>query len=256
MNSRTSMLRTMLIAFGIALAGVNFPVFAGQGVSERPASGSAWKFRVYLDEKEIGYHHFYLAETGDIRQLRSVASFEYRLMFIPMFNYEHENSEIWNGDCLQSINSSTDSNGEPFRVNGKRGDGEFRVSSNGGEESLPECVMSFAYWNPSFLEQPTLLNTQDGTFLPVSVSEPVPEELEINGEQVSAYRYNLEAGELSLDVWYSEAREWLALESEVRGGRKLRYVLGEGTVLNASAGPEGSSATQPGRGKGMAGLGN
>ena len=45
------------------------------------------------------------------------------------------------------------------------------------------------------------------------------------GEQRAAYRYRLAAGELRLDLWYSADREWLALESEVRGGRKLRYEL-------------------------------
>jgi hypothetical protein len=85
--------------------------------------------------------------------------------------------------------------------------------------------MSFAYWNPAFLEQSSLLNTQDGEFLEVEFSEPVFEVLELGGGQRSSYRYHLVAGDLKLDLWYSLDREWLALESEVRGGRKLRYVL-------------------------------
>ena len=31
------------------------------------------------------------------------------------------------------------------------------------------------------------------------------------------------AGALDLDLWYSTKNEWLALESEVKGGRILRY---------------------------------
>ena len=31
------------------------------------------------------------------------------------------------------------------------------------------------------------------------------------------------AGALNLDLWYSTNNEWLALESEVQGGRILRY---------------------------------
>jgi hypothetical protein len=85
--------------------------------------------------------------------------------------------------------------------------------------------MSFAYWNPAFLQQARLLNTQDGEFLDVEVSQPVGESLQVRGEQRAAYRYRLAAGELRLDLWYSPDHEWLALESEVRGGRKLRYEL-------------------------------
>ena len=49
------------------------------------------------------------------------------------------------------------------------------------------------------------------------------EELEVLGESRPSYRYRLAAGALNLDLWYSTDNEWLALESEVKGGRKLRY---------------------------------
>ena len=68
-----------------------------------------------------------------------------------------------------------------------------------------------------------LLNTQDGEFLDVEISNPVFEELEVRGESRPSYRYRLAAGALNLDLWYSTDKEWLALESEVQGGRTLRY---------------------------------
>ena len=196
---------------------------AGETGPEGTSEGSAWLFKVFLDDKEIGYHNFYVAEHKGMKQLKSVANFEYKLLFVRLFHYEHENSEIWTGDCLQSIKSRTDVNGEPFQVDGRREAGQFRVDSNGGEASLPECVMSFAYWNPKFLEQSSLLNTQDGEFLEVDISTPVFEELEVLGESRPSYRYRLAAGALNLDLWYSTNNEWLALESEVQGGRILRY---------------------------------
>jgi len=196
---------------------------AGDSGSEEISPGSTWRFKVFLDDKEIGYHNFFVAEHKGVKQLKSVANFEYKLLFVRLFHYEHENSEIWTGDCLQSINSRTDVNGEPFRVDGRREAGQFRVDSKGGEASLPECVMSFAYWNPKFLEQSFLLNTQDGEFLEVDISTPVFEELEVLGVSRPSYRYRLAAGALNLDLWYSTNNEWLALESEVQGGRTLRY---------------------------------
>ena len=199
--------------------------------------GNSWKFEVFLDDKEIGYHHFQLASYGEARQLKSIASFEYKLLFVRLFHYEHENRETWNGDCLETINSKTDANGKPFQVEGRREIGEFRVADAQGGESLPECVMSFAYWNPSFLEQSRLLNTQSGEFQDIIVSEPVYEELEIRGELRPSYRYRLAAGALNLDLWYSPDRQWLALESEVEGGRTLRYVLKELPGDGASALP-------------------
>lgn len=189
---------------------------------DQPDSG-AWRFRVFLDDREIGYHHFYLDRNGEVRTLRSEANFEYRLLFVKLFHYEHENHETWSGDCLQSIRSRTDANGRDFFVEGSREGKGFRVEGSEGSLALPECVMSFAYWNPDFLQQPRLLNSQDGRFLEVEVAPPVPDQKVVRGQTVPAYRYSLDAGEFNVDLWYSANEEWLALESEVQGGRKLRY---------------------------------
>jgi hypothetical protein len=205
----------------------NQPLIADEIPDGPMATGNAWKFRVFLDDKEIGYHHFYVAGSGETRQLKSVASFQYKLLFVRLFHYEHENTETWAGDCLQSINSRTDENGKMFQVDGRREAGEFLVAGSTGEASLPECVMSFAYWNPSFLDQSTLLNTQNGEFQEVEISPPVFEELEVLGELRPSWRYRLATGALNLDLWYSTDREWLALEGKVQGGRKLRYELSE-----------------------------
>jgi len=209
----------------LILTSLVFLLGAGETRADNIATGNAWKFKVFIDDKEIGYHHFFMAEAGGSKQLKSIANFEYKLLFVRLFHYEHEISEIWNGNCLQSINSRTNSNGEPLKVDGRQETGEFRVAGSNGEHSLPECVMSFAYWNPVFLEQSSLLNTQNGEFLDVDISSPVFEELEVRGELRPSYRYRLAAGALKLDLWYSPDREWLALESEVKGGRMLRYTL-------------------------------
>ena len=67
--------------------------------------------------------------------------------------------------------------------------------------------------------------TQNGEILDVEVSEPELVQLEVRGTLQSAYRYLLGAGELKIALWYSENNEWLALETEARGGRRLRYQL-------------------------------
>ena len=124
-----------------------------------------WRFRVFLDDKEIGYHDFFLAEQGASRVLRTVAEFQYKLLFVKLYDYTHENSEEWQGDCLTRIESSTDDNGEALSVLGRQQQGTFVVQANRGSASLPPCVMSFAYWNPDFLKQTQLLNSQNGEYV-------------------------------------------------------------------------------------------
>lgn len=181
-----------------------------------------WRFRVYLDDKEIGSHNFFLTEGKGVQQLKSEADFVYKLMFIKLYEYRHRNTETWDGECLAEIESETDANGRPFFVSGTLEGAGFRVSGSEGEALLPGCVSTFAYWNPDFLQQRRLLNTQNGEYVEVEVQAPQADALEIGGSMQPVQRYRLKAGELELKLWYSPQREWLALETTT-GGRTLRY---------------------------------
>ena len=72
------------------------------------AADQEWRFQVYLDDKKIGTHDFVLQQLDNQRTLLSEANFEYRLMFVKLYGYEHENTETWRGDCLTGIESKTD----------------------------------------------------------------------------------------------------------------------------------------------------
>jgi hypothetical protein len=189
------------------------------------AADQEWRFRVFLDDKEIGYHDFVLEEVDNELRLQSEANFEYRLMFVKLYGYEHENTETWAGGCLTGIDSKTDANGKPFQVSGSLEGNGFVLNGAEGEVVLPSCSMTFAYWNPSFLKQERLINSQNGEVLDVEVSEPELVEIEVRGILQPALRYRLGAGEMKIELWYSETHEWLALETEARGGRRLRYQL-------------------------------
>lgn len=189
------------------------------------ANQQEWRFRVFLDDKEIGYHNFYVQEFDNKTRLQSEANFEYRMLFVKLYGYEHENSETWEDGCLTRIESRTDANGKPYQVSGALEGESFTLRGSSGEAELPSCNMSFAYWNPAFLQQERLINTQNGAVIDVDVSEPELVELDVRGVKQPAFRYLLGAGDLKIELWYSENNEWLALETEAQGGRRLRYQL-------------------------------
>lgn len=212
-----------LQVFGSALLAVAilaFPVSASSA-----ASSQSWDFSVLLDGDKIGYHRFELTDSGDERRVRSEAKFDVRFLFINAFRYRHENTEVWSDGCLSKIDARTQANGKKLAVSGTRVQGEFVVDDGSQTNALSDCVMTFAYWDPKFLQQAKLLNSQSGEYLDVDVEALGSEPITVRGQEVSASAYRLTAKKLQLKLWYSPDNEWLALESVAKGGRIIRYEL-------------------------------
>lgn len=212
-------MRTIALLILAAIAGVTGTAAANDG------SQRSYEFSVLLDGSPIGYHRFDLTRRDSNLEVRSEASFDVRFLFINAFRYRHFNRELWEGECLRVIESSTRQNGEEFEVSGEPISDGLHVEANGRSDRLDGCVMSFAYWNPKFLEQARLLHPQTGEYLPVDVQPLGRAELTIRGESIVASAYQLRARDVDITVWYSDNDEWLGLESVARGGRIIRYVL-------------------------------
>ena len=196
-----------------------------QTASALESDSREWRFRVLLDDAEIGYHTFRMSEDDGQQVVDSEASFRVRVLFIPAYRYDHVNQERWNEDCLVGINAETRVNGDSLTVQGLYREDSLVLRDETGDRELDGCVMSFAYWNPAFLHQSRLLNSQTGDYENVDIHSVGDEFINIRGRDIMATRYSLNADSLSMDLWYSADREWLGLESVTSSGRKLRYQL-------------------------------
>jgi len=184
-----------------------------------------WRFNVLLDNKPIGQHSFALSLDQRQQVLKSEAEFSVRFLGFNAYRYQHLAVERWEGGCLSEIEARTNDNGEALALKGRKGEAGFALNGPAGTQSLPGCVMSFAYWNPAILGQSRLLNAQSGEYLPVEVKELGSESLSLGNARVMANRYRLVAPKFSIDLWYGTGNQWLALETRTEEGRLLRYEL-------------------------------
>lgn len=189
------------------------------------AESLVWDFRVFLNDAPIGYHRFSLTGQGEARELKSEARFEVKFLFVTAYRYVHDAAEDWRGNCMVKLEARTDDNGQHSLVEAvSSGDGVV-VATKTTHERLPGCVMSFAYWNPQILRQSRLLNAQTGEYEMVNVAALGEQTISVRGVAVAAKHYRLTGPKHPIDLWYSTADEWLALESSLSGGRRLRYSL-------------------------------
>jgi len=172
-----------------------------------------WNFDVILNDEVIGKHSF--KQVGN--ESHSIAKFKFKFMLMN-FSYEHDSKETWNEDCLKSIVSKTNDDGDLFNVSGGKGNGNLKVSSNGKEKSLPECIMTFAYWNPKILDQKKLMNSQDAEWLDVAIENFGIETKNVRGQEISTHHYTIQANKdgdevFIIDVWYDGNMGLVGLKS-------------------------------------------
>lgn len=185
-----------------------------------------WAFDVYLDKQKIGTHRFTLNQ----QQLQSRADFKVKVLFINAYRYQHSADEQWQGQCLNQLTAHTEENKEITDVKGQQQDGQFVVEKNGSAQTLPACVMTFAYWNPLLLKQNRLLNPQNAEFLDVTVADEGSKNLEVKGQMISTQQYRLTGRykgkvKLNITLWYDQQQDWVALESRTPEGYIITYKL-------------------------------
>ena len=189
-------------------------------------ANNSWRFKVFYDDTEIGEHIFKISSMQNKTNVTIVADFNVKIFFINAYNYQHTNYETWNGECLSSIYSSTDDNGEQQYVKGQAEKDNFIVKTVSGDNTLNDkCIKSFSYWDIEILKSKQLLNSQTGELTPVDISFISNEELIIKGIPTKTKRYALKTTEFTIDLWYSDNNEWVALNSTTADGTNLRYQI-------------------------------
>lgn len=193
--------------------------------SQVSVSMNSWRFKVFYGNQEIGEHVFMLEKYGDKQKVTIDANFNIDILFINVYSYKHKNTEIWQNSCLSSIKSLTDDNGEEYITNGTFDNDIFKIDSKQGANEVEGCISTFAYWDKSFLDNESLLNSQTGEVIDVDISHVADEKILVQDKLVNAKRYELKSDEFTIDLWYSDKDEWLALNSTTKDGTTLRYQL-------------------------------
>lgn len=191
-----------------------------------PASAKDWAFDVYLDQQKIGTHTFSLNEN----QLLSQANFKVKVLFINAYDYQHTAQETWQDNCLTKLKAHTVENKVVMDVTAERKARAFEVNYNQSTQTLPECTMTFAYWNPKILTQKQLLNPQNAEYLETRIETQGKQTMMVRGRTVETTQYTILGAlngknKLNITLWYDQNNDWVALKSVTPEGYKINYKI-------------------------------
>lgn len=127
-----------------------------------------------------------------------------------LFRYEHDAREVWQGDDLQVLESRTLKDGE-----------ELRVGLDGIQ--LAALGLPSSHWRRYETGSSSLINTETGEALDVTIEELGTEVLQIGGESIEAERIRMN-GSVVLDLWYDADGNWVQCAFDIRG-QSIEYRL-------------------------------
>lgn len=194
-------------------------------------------FKVFLDDKPIGYHHFQVKQKNNLQQVINKARFDVKLLFLSVYTYQHENTEVWTNQCLNNLSSRTDSNGEinfvelhkDIAINKNyNSDTKHNVTvieTDRGKQTFNRCIRSFAYWDLQLLKTDKLLNTQTGELIDIELNHIGSDTINLNKKNIDSEHYRLLGKNIEIDLWYSMSKQWLALKSKTKSGKNIYYQL-------------------------------
>ena len=90
-----------------------------------------WEFDAILNDKVIGQHTF-IYEDG---KTESAANFKFEY-FLMDFIYQHKSTETWEDNCLKTISSKTNDDGDLYEVSGHIEANQFLVTTNNKTKEL------------------------------------------------------------------------------------------------------------------------
>lgn len=189
---------------------------------------TVFRFKASLDGSQMGEHSFSISNASEGRKIQSSANFAVKVLFITAYRYSHKADELWEGNCLRRLTSTTKENSALTEVRGGQKGEQFILSGPKGEVIGEQCEMTFAYWNPEILSKKKLINPQTGELLDVEIKSMGTEEILVRSKKQQAERYKITAPKTEIDLWYAienETKKWVALRSVTPEGYVVDYEL-------------------------------
>ncbi len=181
-------------------------------------------FKVVRGDSPMGEHRLSFARSD--AGLEVSINIELGVDFGPftLYEYTHQNREVWQDGRLVSLTSRTNDNGEEHFVRVERTDEGLRIETEDRVTTAPADIVPTSYWNYEIVKADQVLDTQKGRILEVSTRLMGSDEVWVEGQAIPARRYQM-TGDLNLDIWYDADNEWVKTAFEIKG-EQIEYFRG------------------------------
>lgn len=203
MDRRTALFGAAALAVAPSVSYVNAAETSGGRV-----------FKLLRDGDDIGRHAISVVEDGELLRVSIEIDIAVRFLGFVGYRYEHSNTEIWRGGALESADSTTNDDGDAYRVSVKRDGDELVVDATEFSGRAPGDAAPTSYWNKDSLDKTVWIDTQAGSLLTKTSKR-------IGFDDRGLERWDID-GDLTLSLFYDTLGEWRGSEFDGQG-HIIRY---------------------------------
>ncbi|MEX0839964.1 MAG: DUF6134 family protein [Parvibaculum sp.] len=186
--------------------------------------GGELNFTVLRKGDEIGTHRLEFEQAGDELKVEIETDVAVKMLGIAVYRFEHEGHEVWRDGRLVSLNSKTNDDGTAHHLSVSRDAETLVVDGDGRQGPEDGAIIPASLWNEDLVKQSALLNTLDGSKMPVTVTTVGPETVEVDGKNLTATHYSVK-GQLNRELWYDESGVLVQVKFDGADGSEISYVL-------------------------------
>ncbi|HEX6119594.1 MAG TPA: DUF6134 family protein [Dongiaceae bacterium] len=184
--------------------------------------GNEIQFDVERDGNVVGRHIVTFTRTDQGVLADSRVDVDVGLLFLSAYRFRYQAHALWRDGELQSIEASTNENGDYRHVEATRDAAGLLVRSSGGTYEAP-LVPPTSHWNAAELKGGLVLNTMTGELDKIQVFDQGLDTVATRGGSLRARHY-LYSGDLNGEIWYDSEGRWVKLRFRANDGSIIDYV--------------------------------
>ena len=189
-----------------------------------PVPNQPLAFTVLRNGEPVGTNTITFQQTPAGLQVDVKTAIVVKITVIPVYRFEHEGHEVWQGDHLISLRSITNDDGTPHHLSvDAKGDG-LDVKGDGYTGPAAMGAIPGSLWNPTVPLQSVLLNSLDGKLMKVATKDLGEETVTVRGAAAKAHHYSVD-GDLKRDLWYNSDGTLVQIHLKAKDDSDILYVL-------------------------------
>ena len=190
-------------------------VFSGVAQAMPEEMPKDMNFTITKGGTPIGTHVFKF--SGNINKLKVNVETHTKVKVLFLnFVYDHKRTERWSGANLVALQSKTDDDGTPHKLNIRASSTKISGIADGKPISKATMALPVTFWNSDVLLNKNLFSALDGGTFKLKWKKLPDETIKVEGKMVKANVYEM-TGDLERKLWYSKKGEFLKTTFKKKG---------------------------------------